>query len=142
MTADALLSRLDAVKRTGTNRYIARCPAHNDRHPSLSVRELDDGRVLLHCWAGCDVASILDGVGLTWDAIMPPRAVDHHVRRERRPYRAHDILACIAHEALIVAIAASDIARGIAITDPDRERVMLAASRLGHAAEIGGASWS
>ncbi len=44
MTADVLLSRLDGACRTGPGRWIARCPAHDDRHPSLAVRELEDGR--------------------------------------------------------------------------------------------------
>jgi hypothetical protein len=40
-----LLDRLQGVKRTGPSRWIARCPAHEDRRPSLAVRELDDGRL-------------------------------------------------------------------------------------------------
>ena len=52
MSADALLSRLDGVKKTGHGQWIARCPAHEDRSPSLSIAEKDD-RVLVHCHAGC-----------------------------------------------------------------------------------------
>ena len=43
MSADALLSRLDSVKRTGPDRWIGRCPAHEDRSPRMAVCELDDG---------------------------------------------------------------------------------------------------
>jgi hypothetical protein len=56
MTADALLHKLDGVRRTGTDRWIAKCPAHDDRRASLSIRELNDGRALLHDFAGCGVA--------------------------------------------------------------------------------------
>ena len=45
MSADVLLSILEGVKRTGPGRWMARCPAHGDKSPSLSIRELDDGRV-------------------------------------------------------------------------------------------------
>ena len=62
--ADLLLSRLDGVRRTGSGRWIARCPAHDDRRPSLSVRELDDGRTLLHCFSGCSPDAVLDAIGL------------------------------------------------------------------------------
>ncbi|HIK68234.1 MAG TPA: DNA primase, partial [Flavobacteriales bacterium] len=44
-----LINRLDKVKQTGKDRYIARCPSHEDRSPSLAIREVDD-RVLIHCF--------------------------------------------------------------------------------------------
>jgi len=47
------------ARRTGTGKWQARCPAHSDRSPSLSIREGADGRILLHCFAGCTVPEIL-----------------------------------------------------------------------------------
>lgn len=58
-----VLARLDAVKRSGTG-WIVRCPAHKDSGPSLSIGEGDDGRALLHCFAGCETAAICDAIGL------------------------------------------------------------------------------
>lgn len=52
------LARLDAVKRNGVG-WIARCPAHEDGTPSLSVSEGEDGRLLAHCHAGCSFEDIL-----------------------------------------------------------------------------------
>lgn len=49
----------------GRNRFQARCPAHNDRSPSLSVAEGRDGRVLLHCHAGCTTDAILSALKLS-----------------------------------------------------------------------------
>lgn len=46
--AKVLLSRLDGVKEAGPGKWIARCCAHEDRKPSLSIREVED-RVLVHC---------------------------------------------------------------------------------------------
>ena len=46
---DKLLSRLDKVKRIANDRYTAICPAHDDRSPSLAIKETDD-RLLLHCF--------------------------------------------------------------------------------------------
>lgn len=46
--------------------YLARCPAHEDHHPSLSIRAGRDGRVLVHCWAGCSTMEVLAALGLTW----------------------------------------------------------------------------
>ena len=39
--------------------WMARCPAHDDRYPSLSIRETDDGKVLVYCHAGCDQMSVI-----------------------------------------------------------------------------------
>lgn len=44
--------------------FSANCPAHDDRNPSLSVTEGDDGRLLVHCHAGCEYQEILDSLHL------------------------------------------------------------------------------
>jgi putative DNA primase/helicase len=69
--ADVLLARLDGVRRTGTDSWVARCPAHDDRDPSLSVA-LRDGRLLIHCFAGCSPEAVLGAVGLTWRDLRTP----------------------------------------------------------------------
>jgi hypothetical protein len=56
MTAGELAARLHA-RRTGSG-WMARCPAHPDKIPSLSIAEGEAGRVLLKCFAGCSVESI------------------------------------------------------------------------------------
>lgn len=137
MKADALLSRLHKVKRTGAAQWIARCPSHDDRSPSMSVRELDDGRVLLHCFAGCSVESILDAAGLTFDALFPDRFPEAHgTQRVRRPFHPGDVLACIATEALIVAVSAANLRQRITLSERDYERLMLASSRIQAAREV------
>ena len=65
-----VLSRLEGVKRSGDG-YIARCPAHEDRRPSLSITEGEDGRVLLKCHAGCDLDAILAALGLEKRDLFP-----------------------------------------------------------------------
>jgi hypothetical protein len=64
VTVDALLARLDAVRARGTGRWTARCPAHDDRTPSLSVAEGDRG-LLLRCHAGCTLDAITAALGVT-----------------------------------------------------------------------------
>ena len=56
---ERLLERLEAVKPTGERRWQARCPAHDDRTPSLSVTEKTTGDLLVHCHAGCVKAGVL-----------------------------------------------------------------------------------
>jgi hypothetical protein len=61
---DTVLDRLDSFKKSGTG-FIAKCPAHDDRQASLSITEGTDGKVLLHCFAGCSVEQIVTALGLT-----------------------------------------------------------------------------
>lgn len=58
------LERLSDVKRTRAG-WTARCPAHPDKNPSLSITEGNDGRVLLKCHAGCEIAAIVEAIGLS-----------------------------------------------------------------------------
>jgi hypothetical protein len=68
---EQVLERLDHVKRNGSG-WIARCPAHEDRKPSLAIAAGDDGRVLLTCHAGCDVELILAALGLEKRDLFQP----------------------------------------------------------------------
>ncbi len=135
MSTDMLLSRLDGVRKTGAGRWLARCPAHEDKSPSLSVRELDDSRVLLHCFASCSVEEVLASIGLDFDALFPERPIEHG-KRERRPFNAHDILATMGSEACLVAVAACNVRQGITLSDADLDRLLVAANRLQEAGRI------
>lgn len=126
---DNLLSRLDKVKRTGDGKYQACCPAHADRSPSLTIRELDDGRILLHCFGGCDVRDVLAAIGLTFDDLFPPREIQHG-KPERRPFPAVDVLRAIGFEALVVAAAGASLLAGQPFSSVDRERLTLAVHRI------------
>jgi DNA primase len=133
MTALArLLDRVPAARKTGSNRYMARCPAHEDRTRSLSVRELDDGRVLVHCFAGCEIGSVLSAIGLQLADLYPEGAVGNRVS-SRATVPAADVLAALAHEAYVASILAAKIAAGEAMSSEDLERLELASRRIGAA---------
>lgn len=137
MSAELLLSKLDAVKQTGPGRWFARCPAHDDRRASLSVRELDDGRVLLHDFAQCPTVEVLSAVGLTLSDLFPERLADH-AKSERRPFPAADVLRALDFEALVVLTAAGNIRRGVTLTDTDFDRLATACARIAAAREVAG----
>lgn len=59
-----ILDLLEFVVQVGLHQWMARCPAHPDRKPSLSVRVLENC-ILLYCFAGCVVEDILAALGLT-----------------------------------------------------------------------------
>ena len=63
MTTADFLALLKGVKRNGNNGWLALCPGHNDREPSLSIKEAD-GKILVKCFAGCELADILKPLNL------------------------------------------------------------------------------
>lgn len=68
-----VLNHLQGVRGAGDLKYMAKCPAHDDRHASLSVGVGQDGRVLLHCQAGCPAKSVLAAAGLKMADLFAPR---------------------------------------------------------------------
>jgi hypothetical protein len=133
VSATPLLDRLERVKQTGSGRWLARCPAHQDKSPSLSIRELDDGRVLLHCFGGCEVGDVLAAVGLAMADLFPQRLPGHSYTPSHSRIPASDLLQIISHETTVVATVAADLLSKKTITEADWQRLALAASRIGKA---------
>lgn len=67
---DRVIGHLTAVKRTGGG-WIALCPSHRDRLPSLKVAEASDGKVLLHCHAECRTQDVVAAIGLSMADLFP-----------------------------------------------------------------------
>src|SRR5690606_5164479 len=97
MIADQLLSRLQGVKQTGPDRWLARCPAHDDETASLSIREMD-GKVLVHDFAGCATQEVVNAVGLELSDLFPARPT-HRCKPGRQLFPAADVLRAVASEA-------------------------------------------
>lgn len=68
---ERVLSRLEGVRASGEG-HKARCPAHEDRQPSLSISRGSDGRVLLKCHTGCSFEAVVEKMGLTPPDLFPP----------------------------------------------------------------------
>jgi putative DNA primase/helicase len=104
MNAEAIAKSLGGYKRNGKN-HLCRCPAHEDRSPSLSIADGENGRILVRCFAGCDGAEIirvLKSRGLLRDSapqrieVLQPSTPEHDDRqkiefalnlwRNRRPF--------------------------------------------------------
>ncbi len=125
-----LLSRLEMVRQRGASQWSARCPAHNDKSPSLSVKELPDGRVLLHCFGGCSAADVLSAIGLGFDALFPESTKFQPPERRRRLLSSNQALELLDNESLIVLIVARDIYRKRDVNAADLERVSKAYGRI------------
>jgi hypothetical protein len=129
-----LLSRLDGVRQTHRDRWIALCPAHDDRSPSLSLRELDDGRLLIKCFAQCSPAAVVHAIGLELAHLFPPRPTEHYrgrVARSQRPYlTSRELRALLQHYATVVLLAAEDMAAGRVLSSEDLETLRAATVRI------------
>ena len=71
MTLADLAPMLGNVKWQGNNRLMAICPCHDDQNPSLSVELADDGKILVHCFAGCSTNDIVAALGLEMTDLFP-----------------------------------------------------------------------
>jgi len=91
--------------------------------------------VLLHDFGGESVEAILGAVGLSFADLYPERP-GHFARPVKRPFNASDVLSLVAFESTVAVIVCSDFVNNGSIADGDFERLMVAAQRLGDAAEV------
>jgi hypothetical protein len=126
-----VLDRVVGCRSTGEGKWIARCPAHEDKSPSLSIREMDDGRVLINCFAGCGAGDVLAAIGLCMaDLFEKPLA--HHLPPVRGGFSARELIELTSHE---VTVATFLVYRSLSrtLTEEEWERLAQCSARLGKA---------
>jgi len=129
------LNKLEKVQGK-KGHWTACCPAHADKNPSLAIRETDDGRILLKCFAGCSAYEVVSAVGMDLTDLFPkdqsfmPSEKNKPVKR---PFYATDLMKIIHFEALITSIAAFDMAEGRQISPKDKKRLKTAFTRINEA---------
>jgi hypothetical protein len=133
-TAAKLLDRLQRVKPTGPNRWVACCPSHEDRSPSLSIRELDDGRILLKDFGGCDTEAVLGAIGLSMTDLFPQPLGE--LPRSNSMIPARDLLLILDHEMLVSVLILNDVLSHRTINETQFDRLVRAAARIGRARDI------
>ena len=138
-TVEVFLRKLDMTRSTAPGRWVARCPAHDDNHPSLSIRERDDGVVLVHCFGGCGVDEVLGAVGMNAADLFPKTSTyEPGKRHQGKSWSAADILRGVTFELNLVSIVAYDLAKGKILSDTDKQRLEVAAKRIRAAADFYG----
>ena len=120
-TADMLLARLEGVRPRGPSQWSALCPAHEDKSPSLSVRETDDGAVLIHCFAACEVADVLGTIGLEFADLYPER-IHHKNRKDVKHPRLSGwaVVDAICFRLTCITLLANKLRTGNSLTDDDQ----------------------
>lgn len=134
---DLLLKRLRGVKKHG-DRYVACCPAHQDKTPSLSLSRGKDGRALVYCYANCATRDVVAAVGLELKDLFP----DNLSQDQRQQYRREIFEAEQGFERLVIEIAKGEAKAGT-LSDESIARLALAQERIEQLdrllAELGGA---
>jgi len=133
MSADPalLLNRLQNVKRTGDQQWRACCPVHESKsRSSLSIRQVEDGRILIHCHGGCEPLEILKVCGLEMTDLMPERITHNATPQEKQKWCEAATMrewekarATIQHEARVIWVAGKQIKDGKPLNDVDDKRL-------------------
>ncbi|MFC5577524.1 hypothetical protein ACFPOA_05765 [Lysobacter niabensis] len=145
--AEALLQRLDGAQKSG-NGWRARCPVCSGTSRKLSIAE-SHGRILVHCFAGCQGDEVLAAVGLRWADLHPPRQWPQsrderdNARRAIRETGITSAVEVLALEAAIVEAAACQVQIWECLSAEDAARLNVAVERLANARSIlsRAASW-
>ena len=134
---NTLLSHLEHVEKHGTG-IRAKCPAHGGKSNStLAITEKQDGRILIHCFGGCDTFEVLSAIGLEMTDLFPERLTHHSTPEQRRKWRQDAIhrdwceyLNIAAYEMNIIYVAGGVIRAGNHLNDEDNIRLDVALKRI------------
>jgi hypothetical protein len=124
-----LLEKLQKVKSTNTGKWLACCPAHNDKSPSLAIKQTDNGKILIYCFAGCQVTDIVAAVGLELSDLMPN---DPTYKKGSKPpvFNKYELFDRVVFEAIILSLAIRQLLNGETLEQSDLSRVAQAENAI------------
>ena len=125
MDVNNLLSKLDKVRSTGNGKWMACCSAHNDRSPSLAIKQTDNGKLLLNCFSGCSVIDILAAIGLELSDLMPENP--NYQKGNKTPrFNKYELFDRLIHESIILSLAIRQLLNFQDLSAEDEARVLVA----------------
>ncbi len=132
---EALLHRLDKVRTSGNGKWMACCPAHQDRNPSLGIKLLDDGKILINCLSGCSPGDVMAAIGLSLKDLFPDGPISHH-SNGMPAWKIKKYQEALEHEQRVWGLSRADIAKGKLLSPEDMKRAKKAASRIFQITEV------
>lgn len=141
---ELILSRLRNVRKDGKGFY-AHCPAHggSEKSTTLNLTATDDGRVLVHCFAGCASLDIVHAIGLELKDLFPARerasmtwAQKKELRDIGKMAKWKSALEVLCAESAVVEVASWDAEDGYPLNEVDKARLKLARARIAEARDI------
>jgi hypothetical protein len=123
---DQLLSKLEKVKSAGASKWVACCPVHGDKNPSLTITD-DGSRILCHCFAcGANGKDVAESVGLPLSVLFADRLDPLEAMKYRREQLERERDA----DVLFLRLYEKAEREGREILLSDRKRKRLADNRL------------
>ena len=127
MDINTFLNHLEKVKQTGNDKWMACCPAHDDRSPSMAIKAGDDGKIILHCFAGCPAEEIVSSIGLKLTDLFPDNGIQQ--QHPDRPSN-REITGQLEHELFVMLSAIGHYKKRIPLHEQDQDRPKQAAKRI------------
>ncbi len=128
MPINTLLSRLEKVKPNGNSKWLSCCPAHPDKSPSLAIKEIN-GKILIHCFAGCQVSEVVSAIGLQLSDLMP---FNPSYQKGAKPprFNKYELFDRLVFETVILSMGIRQLLNGEILEQSDLSRVLLAESTI------------
>ena len=131
------LSTLDKVRKHGKD-YMACCPAHPDKSPSLTIAEREDGRILVHCFAGCSAEEVVNAVGMELKDLMPENVGFHRKSPDPRPFNPYDVLAAVRSDMTNALVYCKDMQAGKVPSETESLHLAMIVGRITMAIQLAG----
>ena len=128
---DKVLSRLEKVKSRGGGQYNALCPCHDEKTPSLGVKEVEPDKLIIHCF-GCGAGGldVVAALGLDIADLFPPDDGTYSKKSNKVGFPTGQILNALQFEVTIVEVIASKMLRGEDLSSEEMLRLSFAAERI------------
>lgn len=116
------LANLPKFKKLSTGRYVACCPVHGDKHPSLSITQKPDGVWVLHCFScGANGQAVCDSLGIDVTSLFPPSDNRRYEKQHKQGFSAWQLLQCLEKDLIVIVAAADMLRNGEVLPDSDRQ---------------------
>ena len=129
MEINEIISKFERVYKSGSDQWQCLCPVHDDKSPSVGIKYTKDGRILIHCFSGCPTNEILDAVGIRFDDLFPDK-LENEYKPIKRAFNPYAVLTSLSNEILLCTLAAMDLSKGKILNETDKQRLILAYSRI------------
>ena len=102
MPIETFLNRLHKVKSRGKNKWVALCPCHSEKTPSLAITD-DNGVVLMHCF-GCGASApfVAEALGIDVSECFPDTGNVKYEKQDRKYFPADQVLDALKVESTVL----------------------------------------
>lgn len=132
MSIETFLNRLNKVTQKGNGKWLACCPVHNDKSPSLAI-DVEDGKVLIHCF-GCGATGpeVAHQLGIDISELFPPNDFDYenYTNQSRKYFNSGQVIDALFDEILISTIIIDGIIKDPSQALQVKDRLVTALSRI------------